>query len=85
MHEIEPLPITPPPPKGYFSIAPVQWQSDIIPDLLFTLSSQILGPTELIKKKSRSRKWLGYSFANPCVFAQLWFLVSEVIYSGIEL
>ena len=91
-HEHYTSPPSPPPPEGYFSIAPVHGQRqqrplNIILSLLFATSSQILGPTRLKKKKGKKEKkqaMVGHSFANY-VFTPLQFVVSGVVYSGIEL
>ena len=42
------------------------------------------GSTGLKKKKSKSRKWLS-SFADSYVLTELWFIVSGLVYSGVEL
>ena len=65
--------LSPTPAEGYFSIAPTLDRQDlnIIVDLLFAITSQMLGPTGL---KQKNMKWFGHSFADLCTW--LWIMVS---------
>ena len=66
---------------------------NIIVDLLFALPSQMLGPTGLKKKLEKKKKKekkkreleVVWTVLLTYAFTQLWFVVSGVVYSGIEL
>ena len=53
---------------------------NIIIDLLFAISSQMLGTTGLKKRAKKDRKWFGHCFSDDVrMFTQLWFVVNGVV------